>query len=132
MDEPSKFGRVKLRPWERPQGDGDARQDVGAGSGHRAVRAPRSGTLTGYDVRQVGMTVVELGGGRTRPDAVIDPAVGLSDLPRVGSNVETGEDMALIHAASEADWARAENRFLRSLEWDGDQDIPHVILDHHS
>ena len=98
----------------------------------RAVRAPRSGTLTGYDVRQVGMTVVELGGGRTRPDAVIDPAVGLSDLPRVGSNVETGEDMALIHAASEADWARAENRFLRSLEWDGDQDIPHVILDHHS
>lgn len=96
----------------------------------RAVRAPRSGTLTGYDVRQVGMTVVELGGGRTIPDAVIDPSVGLSRLPQVGSGFQAGNDMALIHAASQADWDRAEARFLQGLVWDGDQNHPAVILDH--
>ena len=96
----------------------------------RAVRAPRSGTLTGYDVRQVGMTVVELGGGRTIPDAVIDPSVGLSRLPQVGLGFKAGNDMALIHAASQADWDRAEARFLQGLVWDGDQNHPAVILDH--
>ena len=95
----------------------------------KPVRAPRSGTLTGYDVRQVGMTVVELGGGRTIPDAVIDPAVGLSGLPQVGTHFQAGEDMALIHAASEQDWERAEARFLRGLLWDGDQNQPSVILE---
>ena len=96
----------------------------------RAVRAPRSGTLTGYDVRQVGMTVVELGGGRTAPDAVIDPAVGLSALPQWGSTFQAGEDMALIHAASEQDWSVAEARFLRSLTWDQTEGHPPVIVDH--
>ena len=96
----------------------------------RAVRAPHTGTLTGYDVRQVGMTVVELGGGRTIPDAVIDPSVGLSRLPQVGSTFQAGDDMSLIHAASQADWDRAEARFLQGLVWDGDQNHPPVILDH--
>ena len=95
----------------------------------KPVRAPRSGTLTGYDVRQVGMTVVELGGGRTIPDAVIDPAVGLSGLPQVGTRFQAGEDMALIHASSEQGWERAEARFLRELLWDGDQNQPSVILE---
>ena len=95
----------------------------------KSVRAPRSGTLTGYDVREVGMTVVELGGGRTIPDAVIDPAVGLSGLPRVGTNFHAGEDMALIHAASEEGWERAKSRFLQGLLWDGDHGQPPVILD---
>ena len=36
----------------------------------------------------------------------------------MGSTFETGEDMALIHAASEQDWSVAEARFLRSLTWD--------------
>ena len=95
----------------------------------KPVRAPRSGTLTGYDVRQVGMTVVELGGGRTIPDAVIDPAVGLSGLPQVGTRFQAGEDMALIHASSEQGWERAEARFLRGLLWDGDENQPSVILE---
>ena len=95
----------------------------------RPVRARCSGTLTGYDVRQMGMTVVELGGGRTIPDAVIDPAVGLSGLPQVGTSIAAGEDMALIHAASEQDWQRAEARFVQGLRWDGDQDQSAVILE---
>ena len=81
-------------------------------------------------MRQMGMTVVELGGGRTIPDAVVDPAVGLSDLPQVGVCFQAGEDMALIHAASEQDWQRAEARFLKGLSWDRDQNQPRVILDH--
>ena len=93
----------------------------------REVKAPRSATLTGYDVRQVGMTVVELGGGRTQPDAVIDSSVGLSQMALVGSQCEAGETLAFIHARNEGDWLRAQARFLAALEWDGPTTTPKVI-----
>mgnify|MGYP000713549687 CR=1 FL=1 len=100
------------RVTERPE------QVLPAANVVRAVRAPRSGKLSGYDVRQVGMTVVELGGGRTRPDAPIDPSVGLSELTLAGSSVHAGDSVAVLQAANEGDWNRAEARFLSSLEWD--------------
>ena len=94
----------------------------------KPVRAPRSGTLTGYDVRQVGMTVVELGGGRTIPmsSSILQ---WVSVAAASGTRFQAGEDIALIHAASEQGWERAESRFLRSLHWDGDQSQPSVILE---
>jgi thymidine phosphorylase len=93
----------------------------------RPVPAPRSGVLSGYDVRQVGMTVVELGGGRTRPDAAIDPSVGLSELALAGTCLEAGDSLAVLHAASEGDWKRAETRFLSALVWDGPEHEVGVI-----
>jgi thymidine phosphorylase len=93
----------------------------------REVKAPRTGALTGYDVREVGMTVVELGGGRTQPDAVIDPSVGLTSLPQVGRLFQSGDPLAVIHAATEQDAVRAEKRLLRALSWDGDESVPPVL-----
>ena len=89
----------------------------------RAFQAPHEGVLAGYDVREVGMAVVALGGGRTRPDAVIDPSVGLSRLPLVGTAFAEGEDMMLIHAASEDAWNGACMRLERALRWEA-QDAP--------
>ena len=50
------------------------------------------------------MVVVELGGGRTWPDAPIDHSVGLTAILEAGSTVQAGDDIAVLHAASEADW----------------------------
>jgi thymidine phosphorylase len=93
----------------------------------RAVKAKQSGQLSGYDVRQVGMVVVELGGGRTQPDAPIDHSVGLTAILEAGSTVQAGDDIAVLHAASEVDWERAEARFQAALEWDSDTVVPPVI-----
>ena len=93
----------------------------------REVKAQRTGMLTGFDVRHVGMTVVELGGGRTQPDAVIDPSVGLSQLALTGTDCHPGDTIAVIHARSEDDWNRAQTRFLSALEWDGPSVAPSVI-----
>ena len=83
----------------------------------RQVRSPREGYLAGYDVRQVGMTVVELGGGRTVPDAKVDPSVGLTSIPLAGTSFHSGDPMVTIHAATEEDWLRAERRWLNALTW---------------
>ncbi|MGB1480495.1 MAG: thymidine phosphorylase [Flavobacteriales bacterium] len=109
------------RVTERPE------QVLPAANVVRAVRAPRSGKLSGYDVRQVGMTVVELGGGRTRPDAPIDPSVGLSKLTLADTSVQAGDSLAVLHAANEDDWKRAEARFLTALEWDQPGEVIPVL-----
>ncbi len=71
------------------------------------VPALRSGVITRIDTRQVGLAVVVLGGGRTRPTDPVDHAVGLTDLVAVGDRVAVGEPLALVHARSEAVAAQA-------------------------
>ena len=41
--------------------------------------------VTAIDNRAIGLAVVALGGGRTRADQKIDPAVGFSDLAPIGA-----------------------------------------------
>lgn len=96
----------------------------------RPVVAPQTGTLTAYDVRQVGMAVVELGGGRSRPDAAIDPSVGLSQLPLVGTTFSRGDALVTVHAASEQAWETAQQRLLGAMTFDGEVHLPDAVVGH--
>ena len=64
----------------------------------RAVPAPRAGWLAAMDVRALGLVVVALGGGRTRPGQAIDPRVGLDRVLPLGRPVAAGETLAVVHA----------------------------------
>ena len=68
----------------------------------RPVPAARAGVLTAMDTRALGMAVVALGGGRTRPGAVIDLRVGLSGVRSLGTPLQVGEPIAWVHAADAA------------------------------
>ena len=68
--------------------------------------APRGGFVSAVDCRGLGMAVVQLGGGRHRPNDAIDHAVGLVELAALGQRVERGQALALVHARDE-DSARA-------------------------
>lgn len=63
--------------------------------------AQEAGWVSGYDARAVGLAVVALGGGRTRPDDPVDHAVGITELLPVGTRVEKGEPIARLHVRSE-------------------------------
>jgi thymidine phosphorylase len=67
-----------------------------------AVAAPHAGYAMRCDCRALGMAVVSLGGGRTRPSDGIDYAVGLSELVALGEPVQAGQTLALVHARSES------------------------------
>jgi len=60
--------------------------------------ADRQGYVTGYDTRGIGLCVVTLGGGRTRPSDPVDHVVGLTGLLPIGSWVEKDTPIALVHA----------------------------------
>jgi len=68
-----------------------------------SVKAQTGGWLASCQARDVGMAVVELGGGRRRPSDRIDHRVGLSDILPLGTKVEEGQPIAVVHAASRED-----------------------------
>ncbi|MEM8658819.1 MAG: thymidine phosphorylase, partial [Pseudomonadota bacterium] len=71
-----------------------------------------SGFVTAIDTRAVGMTVVELGGGRQKVTDPINPSVGLDWLAGLGRQVDPETPIARIHAETPEDLARARARLL--------------------
>ncbi|WP_163846737.1 thymidine phosphorylase [Pseudooceanicola aestuarii] len=67
----------------------------------REVPAPRAGYVAAMQGEALGLAVVALGGGRQVEGDVINPAVGLAGLPRLGTWVEAGQPLAQVHAARE-------------------------------
>ena len=76
----------------------------------RPVVAARSGYVSSCDTRGVGLAVIELGGGRSRPDDAIDHRVGFDGLLPLGTKVEKGEEIGRVHAENAEDAARAAKR----------------------
>jgi thymidine phosphorylase len=68
----------------------------------RAVAPTSSGIVQAIATREVGLVVVALGGGRTRPQDAIDHAVGFTDLAAVGERVDTARPLGVVHARTEA------------------------------
>jgi thymidine phosphorylase len=73
----------------------------------RSVPAESNGFVTAIRTRELGLAVIELGGGRRAASDRIDHRVGLSALLGKGMAVERGAPLCLIHAADEASCARA-------------------------
>ncbi len=67
----------------------------------------RAGVVASIDVRQVGIAVLQLGGGRRHAADRIDPAVGLVEVAGVGERVGPDRPLARVHAADQASAARA-------------------------
>lgn len=84
----------------------------------RDVMAKDSGFVKAIATRDVGLAVVTLGGGRTRPQDAVDHAVGLTDLAPVGSSVSPGEPLGVVWARSQdaADKAEAAVRAAYSID----------------
>ncbi|GGP23877.1 thymidine phosphorylase [Silvimonas iriomotensis] len=65
------------------------------------VVATQSGYISTIDCRALGLTVVNLGGGRRLPADRIDYAVGLTGLAELGARVEPGQLLGVVHAHNE-------------------------------
>ena len=66
-----------------------------------AIHPERAGTVQRVDTRAIGMVVVALGGGRTRPQDPVDHAVGLTWLAGQGDHVGPDRPLALVHARND-------------------------------
>ncbi|NWK57094.1 thymidine phosphorylase [Verrucomicrobiaceae bacterium N1E253] len=79
----------------------------------RPIFAKHPGVITSIDTRQLGLSIVGLGGGRSRPQDQINPAVGLSDIIQPGQ--VTDSPLATIHAQTEDDWQQAAKQIQQAI-----------------
>lgn len=63
--------------------------------------APHDGVVARIDAREVGLTVVTLGGGRKAKGDPIDYRVGVICQAKVGDRVERGQPLCTVHAGDE-------------------------------
>ncbi len=73
----------------------------------RPVYSDDEGLVSSIATRDLGLAVIELGGGRRRGDDKIDHAVGLDQLLGKNFHAEMNTPLCIIHAQDEASFARA-------------------------
>jgi thymidine phosphorylase len=73
----------------------------------RPIYADDEGKVTAITTRDLGLAVIELGGGRRVASDKINHAVGLDRLLGKGFRVDFETPLCVVHAASEDDFNRA-------------------------
>jgi thymidine phosphorylase len=79
------------------------------------VAAPRGGFVRDVDAMGVALAALRLGAGRARAEDKIDPAVGVSNLAKIGERVEAGAPLGVIHANDEGALAEAKAMLLQAI-----------------
>ncbi len=100
-----------------------------AASRKKTVTAPVQGVVCSLDARAVGNAIKALGGGRTRKDDVIDPAVGVRILKKIGDSVAEGEAVAEILYNDDAQLVAAEPYFQEAYRFADVAEPRRLILD---
>jgi len=81
----------------------------------RPVYAPQSGIVQSMDTRALGMSIVNMGGGRKKSSDSIDYAVGLTNFISIGEEASNQRPLAMIHARSEAQFTETERAIQRAI-----------------
>ncbi|WP_119304240.1 thymidine phosphorylase [Dongia deserti] len=79
-----------------------------------------TGRIASIDTRAVGVALIELGGGRLRPQDKIDHRVGFSDFRALGEEVGPHQPICLVHAVDGASWSRAADAIRAAVRLTGE------------
>lgn len=88
------------------------------------VKAERSGYVTKIQAEEIGRASLELGAGRRTKEDRIDLSVGLDMKVRVGSMIQEGDILAILHAKDEETAQTAQEVLLEAIEITEDRVTP--------
>ena len=94
----------------------------------RELPASRSGYVADLNAREVGLTSMLLGGGRTKKGDPVEHAVGIVLQAKIGDRVEQGQPLLTIHADDEAKLSGARQRLLSAYEWSDEPVSPPPLI----
>jgi len=92
------------------------------------VTAPQSGYVERILAREIGLTCVELGGGRMKKGDPIDHAVGILVEAKVGTEVAKGDRLAIVYAQNDATAEHARQRVQNAYFLDQEKSISLPII----
>ena len=73
----------------------------------KPVTVTKAGKVAAIATRDLGLAVIELGGGRRVAADKIDHAVGLTALAGKGASLSKGDPLCVLHARDKSSWQRA-------------------------
>ena len=80
-----------------------------------AVKAARSGFISGMRTSDIGNAAKLLGAGRERKEDVLDLSVGIVMHKRLGDAVRQGETLATLHVGERSDRIGAYNLLMKAI-----------------
>ncbi len=92
----------------------------------KAVHA--KGYLQSVNVRAVGNTIIELGGGRRRVGEALDLSVGLTDIVPVGTRLDNQTPLAVIHAKTADDAETASVNLLDACRFGNEKPAQRPVI----
>jgi len=97
---------------------------------HRLVRAPAGGYLNTLDALALGRAAMRLGAGRQRKEDDISFGAGIECLAKVGSRLDEGQPLLLLHADDEGLFDAAEESLRGAIEVGPEPvEVPDVIIE---
>lgn len=81
----------------------------------RPVFADKTGYISAQDTRGIGLSIIELKGGRITPQQKLDYATGYTDFCQIGDKVDEQTPLAIVHAQTEEQFARAADSLRRLI-----------------
>ncbi len=79
------------------------------------ITATQAGYLSQINTRDVGLSVVGLGGGRTAPGQKVDHSVGFDSIMPLGEKVSSGDVIARVHAKDKDSAQAAADQYRQAL-----------------
>ena len=73
----------------------------------KPVYSKQAGYVSEMQTRDIGLSIIELKGGRTTPEQKLDYATGYTQFCQIGDFVDDQKPLAMIHAQSEEDYHKA-------------------------
>ncbi len=82
----------------------------------RPVFADCSGFVSAMDTRGIGLSIIELKGGRTTPQQSLDYATGYTDFCQIGDKIDASVPLAVIHAQTESQFEHTAEELRRLIK----------------
>lgn len=81
----------------------------------KPIYAAQTGYVTAMDARAVGLSIIELGGGRSTPAQKLDLATGYTEFAQVGDYVDNTKPLAFLHYQTEEQFERAAKSLINAV-----------------
>ena len=78
--------------------------------------SPQSGYVQSMNTRNIGLSVIELKGGRSHPEQEIDHTTGYSNFCQIGDKLDKNKPIAYIHAQTEDDYNMAAEQLFNNIK----------------
>lgn len=79
------------------------------------VFADKAGYVSSMNTRNIGLSIIDLKGGRTTPEQKIDHSTGYTEFCQIGTFVDEKTPLAFVHALNHDDYEKAASELVKNI-----------------